>query len=133
MVADAVVVEPVSTLKFPANREKNREFYDFRASGAPKALNNTVVTGLPVRIPCSTEQGIIFVETGKLGARTGNSIDQNTIHLRMRFSVHTGLALAIHQDWPWEIDPNVICSAAFSILPISSLFYSIWWQLIFTP
>jgi hypothetical protein len=26
MVADAVAFEPVSTLKFPANREKNREF-----------------------------------------------------------------------------------------------------------
>jgi hypothetical protein len=26
VVADAVVVEPVSTAKFPANREKNREF-----------------------------------------------------------------------------------------------------------
>jgi len=26
MVADAVAVEPVSTVKFPANREINREF-----------------------------------------------------------------------------------------------------------
>jgi hypothetical protein len=26
MVADAVAFEPVSTPKFPANREKNREF-----------------------------------------------------------------------------------------------------------
>jgi hypothetical protein len=26
LVADAVAVEPVSTLNFPANREKNREF-----------------------------------------------------------------------------------------------------------
>jgi hypothetical protein len=25
-VADAVAFEPISTLKFPANREKNREF-----------------------------------------------------------------------------------------------------------
>ena len=27
MVADAVACEPVSTVKFPANREKSREFY----------------------------------------------------------------------------------------------------------
>jgi hypothetical protein len=30
LVADAVVVEPVSTLKFPANREKNREYCNFK-------------------------------------------------------------------------------------------------------
>jgi hypothetical protein len=29
-VADVVTVERVSTPKFPANREKNREFFDFR-------------------------------------------------------------------------------------------------------
>ena len=30
MVADAVRIEPVSTPKFPANREINREFFNFR-------------------------------------------------------------------------------------------------------
>ena len=34
VVADAVAFEPVSTLKFPANREKNREFHQIRALGA---------------------------------------------------------------------------------------------------
>jgi hypothetical protein len=34
MVADAVAFEPVSTLEFPANREKNREFHQIRALGA---------------------------------------------------------------------------------------------------
>jgi hypothetical protein len=29
MVADAVAVEPVSAPRFPANREKNREFRQF--------------------------------------------------------------------------------------------------------
>ena len=29
MVADAVAIEPVSTPKFPANKEKNREFFNF--------------------------------------------------------------------------------------------------------
>ena len=34
MVADAVPVEPVSTLKFPANREINREFCQIGPLGA---------------------------------------------------------------------------------------------------
>jgi hypothetical protein len=34
VVADAVQVEPVSTLKFPANREINREFRQIPARGA---------------------------------------------------------------------------------------------------
>ena len=38
MVAEAVTYEPVSIPKFPANREKNREFFNFRSdrgSGGP--------------------------------------------------------------------------------------------------
>lgn len=31
-MADAVVIEPVSAAKFPANREKNREFSNFEPS-----------------------------------------------------------------------------------------------------
>jgi hypothetical protein len=30
MAAEAVVFEPVSTVKFPANREKNREYCIFQ-------------------------------------------------------------------------------------------------------
>jgi hypothetical protein len=36
MVADAVEVEPVSTAKFPANREKNREFCKKSGFGSVK-------------------------------------------------------------------------------------------------
>ena len=61
-MADAVVVEPVSTAKIPANREKNREFCKIVASGAPETANNGVVTGRPMRIPCSTKQGIVLAE-----------------------------------------------------------------------
>ena len=46
VVADAVVVELVSTAKFPANREKNREFCRIMASSAPETLNCGVSTGL---------------------------------------------------------------------------------------
>jgi hypothetical protein len=51
MVADAVAVEPVSTAKFPANREKNREFCKIAASGSPEILNSTAVAELPMQIP----------------------------------------------------------------------------------
>ncbi len=43
MVADAVVIEPVSASQFPANREKNREFFDFvapRANRRPTMPND---------------------------------------------------------------------------------------------
>jgi hypothetical protein len=33
VVVDALQIEPVSSSKFPANREINREFYRFRPSG----------------------------------------------------------------------------------------------------
>jgi hypothetical protein len=50
MVADEVIVEPVSTPLFPANREKNREYSKTAGFGALEAINNAVVTGLPERI-----------------------------------------------------------------------------------
>jgi hypothetical protein len=70
LVADAVQVETVSTTKFPANREKNREFCKIVASEAAEIPNSGLVTGRCSQIPYSTEQG-------KLGARTGNSTSQN--------------------------------------------------------
>ncbi len=71
MVADAVAVEPLSTTKFPANREKNREFCKITASGAAKAVNNAVVTGLPVQISYLPEQGIVLAEHGILLRKQG--------------------------------------------------------------
>jgi hypothetical protein len=73
VVADAVVVEPISTIQFPANREKNREFNKIGASEATKTVNNAVVTGLPVRIPYTAEQGIILAEHGILAREKGIS------------------------------------------------------------
>ena len=64
MVADAVAFEPVSTLKFPANREFYREFFKIAASGTSETPNNGAVPGLPMRFPYSTEQGIILTEQG---------------------------------------------------------------------
>ena len=51
---------------FPANREFYREFCKIAASGAPETVNNGVVIGLLMRIPYSTEQGIIFAKQGIL-------------------------------------------------------------------
>jgi hypothetical protein len=43
-LADAVAVEPVSTAKFPANREKNREFFKFGlARGSETAIRAVFV------------------------------------------------------------------------------------------
>jgi hypothetical protein len=62
LVADAVDFEPVSTPKFPANREKNREFCRIRPEGrflaASQQTNSMVCSG----IPYAAEQGIILVE-----------------------------------------------------------------------
>jgi hypothetical protein len=68
----AVQMAPCSAF-FPANREFYREFCKIAASGAPETANNGVVTGLPMRIPYSTEQGIILAATGNLGG-TGNLV-----------------------------------------------------------
>jgi hypothetical protein len=59
VVADAVAVEPVSTPKFPANREKNREFCKLVAFSAAETPNRAVVAALLMQISYSMEQGII--------------------------------------------------------------------------
>ena len=71
VVEDAVVFEPVSAAKFPANREKNREFCRIAFSAVSQTLNNGARTGLPMRIPYSTQQGIILAEQGSLAKEQG--------------------------------------------------------------
>ena len=70
-MTDAVHVEPVSAPKFPANREKNREFCRIAISVKSETVNNGVAAGLPKRIPYSTEQGIILAEQGILAGEQG--------------------------------------------------------------
>ena len=41
------------------------------AFGAPETVNNGVVTGLPMQIPYSTEQRIIFAKQGILSQEQG--------------------------------------------------------------
>ena len=58
MVAHAVQCEPVSAAKFPANREKNREFLHFIPFCGKRALVRSMMSRLFDRIPYSPEQGI---------------------------------------------------------------------------
>jgi hypothetical protein len=64
VVADAVPYEPVSIPKFPANREKNREFRRIRLLvrnlNADRRANSEACS----EIPYSTEQGIFAKEQG---------------------------------------------------------------------
>ena len=46
VVADAVTYEPVSTAKFPANREKNREFIHFRRFSGLGLSKYSMISGL---------------------------------------------------------------------------------------
>jgi hypothetical protein len=71
VVADAVTIEPVSTSEFPANREKNREFF---SSGPPlqmRASTSPETSGLLCQIPYSSEQGISNNEQGTVAAGSG--------------------------------------------------------------
>jgi hypothetical protein len=64
MVADAVAIEPVSASKLPANREKNREFFDFGSVLRIRELISPTVSGAFERIPYSSEEGIFPTEQG---------------------------------------------------------------------
>jgi hypothetical protein len=90
VVADAVLVEPVSSPIFPTNREKNRGFCRIDSLCAISKADTQIDSKTFSQIPYATEQGIISGETGNSGARTGNITCQNRHHGRMKFSVHTG-------------------------------------------
>jgi hypothetical protein len=64
LVADAVQVEPVSTSKFPANREINREFFDFGTDRGTEVAIRPMIQRTWSKIPYSTEQGISAKEQG---------------------------------------------------------------------
>jgi hypothetical protein len=64
VVADAVAVEPVSSAKFPANREINREFRRIRLLGAILKADMRANSDACNKIPYSTEQGIFAKEQG---------------------------------------------------------------------
>jgi hypothetical protein len=63
MVADAVAIEPVSASRFPANREKNREFFNLRATSE-------------IRVAREPNDFGAF-ELNSLNKRTGNILEWN--------------------------------------------------------
>jgi hypothetical protein len=70
VVADAVQVKPVSTPKFPANREKNREFFNFELICSSDVIICPMILGTYREIPYSGKQGIFLMEQGILPAKT---------------------------------------------------------------
>ena len=73
VVADAVPVEPVSILKFPANREKNREFRQISPLCEILKADTRANSEACSEIPYVTEQGIISAEQGILVQEQGIS------------------------------------------------------------
>ena len=71
LAADAVGFEPVSTPKFPANREINREFRRIRPLGAILKADTRADSKASSEIPYATEQGIIPAEQGILVQKQG--------------------------------------------------------------
>ena len=64
MVADAVAVKPVSATKFPANREKNREFFKFGLARCFEFAVRPMIQANYREFPYATEQGNYFSEQG---------------------------------------------------------------------
>jgi hypothetical protein len=64
MAADAVAIEPISTTKFPANREKNREFFHFWPDSGLEHPMRPMISRAFEQIPYVTEQGILLQEQG---------------------------------------------------------------------
>jgi hypothetical protein len=64
VVADAVVIQPVSTSKFPANREINRELRRNCPLGAILIADTRANSAACSKIPYSAEQGIFAEEQG---------------------------------------------------------------------
>jgi hypothetical protein len=71
LVADAVIVEPVSTPKFPANRDINREFRQIRSLCEILNTDTRAISKAFSQIPYATEQGIISAEQGILTQEQG--------------------------------------------------------------
>jgi hypothetical protein len=79
VVADAVGFEPVSTPKFPANREICREFHQIGPLGAILKADARANSEACSEIPYETEQGIISEKQGNLAQEQGISAAKVTI------------------------------------------------------
>jgi hypothetical protein len=59
LVVDVVIVEPVSTPKFPANRDINREFRQISSLCEILNADTRAISKAFGKIPYATEQGIL--------------------------------------------------------------------------
>src|SRR3984957_6193806 len=92
---EPVLGEPVSEARFPANREKNREFRENWAVWQKAARQNAAESVSCRIIPYKMKQGINSRRTGNLLSRAGNcsvshhGIDSaaNEVKLRKLFSL----------------------------------------------
>ena len=80
VVADAVAIEPVSASQFPANREKNREFSEFKAIARISVATKPMISGLLGQTPFAGEQGILSTEQGILTQEQGISLRYSAIN-----------------------------------------------------
>jgi hypothetical protein len=90
VAVDAVRIELVSTLKFPANREINREFRKIRPSIAIFVSDHRANSRAYSRIPYATEQGISKRVSGNVFRGTGILTERAAKPAKP----HTGLAVA---------------------------------------
>src|SRR5690242_18714657 len=60
LLVDAVAVGPVSTTKFPGNREKNRDFCQIPLFNENFDADSRVNSRVCGQIPCATKQGIFW-------------------------------------------------------------------------
>jgi hypothetical protein len=72
VVADAVVGEPVSTPKFPANREKNRDLFNSGAISGSDAPVSPMFWGLRAKFPTQQSREFLGGEQGISGDDQGN-------------------------------------------------------------
>jgi hypothetical protein len=72
VVAEAVLIGPVSGRIFPANREKNREIRENRPSESMLELFFGAASKTCTQIPCAIEQGIFSTEQGMVSREQGS-------------------------------------------------------------
>jgi len=70
LVVNAVIVEPVSTPKFLANRDINREFRQIRSLCEILNADTRAISKAFSQIPYATEQGILTQEQGILPTKS---------------------------------------------------------------
>jgi hypothetical protein len=73
LVADAVVVEPVSTPQFPANRKKNRDLFNSGAISGSDAPVSPMFSGHRAKFPTQQSREFPGGEQGISGNDQGNS------------------------------------------------------------